>query len=517
MPLPTPRGSSAVIQHFHRFFCFCFALLFSWLFLGVLFENRIYSFNTLGTIVSILGWLIATTYLYRWLSQRHALLARREKPILVICLLLLFTGQLTLGYWLAVETSWDTEAVYRGALNLALQGNLGNYRDYFHIFPHNLGATSLLGLLFSIGKALGVEDLYWLGTIYNVVSLTLGSVLVYGIGRELKDVKHGLLALWFMATCLPLQFYTPVFYTDTLSLPFVAGVYYGYLRLLKQQIFYRRLVLGICIGVLCALGALIKFSVAIVGVAVLADLLIRGKLWRQRYSVVAALIIFFVLLNSFTHYRDTHLLDERYSDLKRVPYTHWVMMGLKDNGAYNSGDYGYTYSYPTYEQRVAASLTLIEKRLADYGFWGYLAFLDRKQQLNFGSGIYGVHEMIDDNPLRRNGLHEFALDGGRYFDYYKILAQGHHILLFLLIIAGLWFDALTRNKQAATIFAARIAVLGIYLFLLLWEANSRYIINFIPLFVVCAIYSFADVYRVLAALRRSLLDVLRPLDEQEPA
>lgn len=125
--------------------------------------------------------------------------------------------------------------------------------------------------------------------------------------------------------------------------------------------------------------------------------------------------------------------------------------------------------------------------------------------------------MIDDNPLRRNGLHEFALDGGRYFDYYKILAQGHHILLFLLIIAGLWFDALTRNKQAATIFAARTAVLGIYLFLLLWEANSRYIINFIPLFVVCAVYSFADVYRVLAALRRSLLDVLRPLDEQEPA
>lgn len=327
MPLPTPRGSSAVIQHFHRFFCFCFALLFSWLFLGVLFENRIYSFNTLGTIVSILGWLIATTYLYRWLSQREALLARREKPILVICLLLLFTGQLTLGYWLAVETSWDTEAVYRGALNLALQGNLGNYRDYFHIFPHNLGATSLLGLLFSIGKALGVEDLYWLGTIYNVVSLTLGSVLVYGIGRELKDVKHGLLALWFMATCLPLQFYTPVFYTDTLSLPFVAGVYYGYLRLLKQQIFYRRLVLGICIGVLCALGALIKFSVAIVGVAVLADLLIRGQLWRQRYSVVAALIIFFCLAQQFY-------------PLSRYAFTRRTLLRFETGSLHTLGDDG---------------------------------------------------------------------------------------------------------------------------------------------------------------------------------
>ena len=517
MPLLTPRVSAVFVSYFHRCYCFCFAIIFSWLFLGVLFENKVYSFNTLAIIVSILGWLAATAYLYRWMSRREALLVRRETPILVISMLLLFAGQLSLGYWLAVATAWDTEAVYRGAVNLALQGNLGNYRDYFHIFPHNLGATSLLGLLFSTGAALGMEDLYWLGTIYNVVSLTLGSLLVYGICRELKDVKHGLLALWLLTTCIPLQFYTQVFYTDTLSLPFVAALYYFYLRLLKQEVFYKRLLLGIFLGLLCAMGALIKFSVAIVAVAILADLVIRGQLWRQRYNLVAALLIFFILLKSFTAYRDNHLLDERYSDLKRVPHLHWVMMGLKGNGAYNGEDYGYTHSYPTYEQRVDANLARIKERLADFGFRGYLEFLGRKQQLNFGSGIYGVHEMIDDNPQRRNALHEFALDGGRYFDYYKVLAHGHHVLIFLLIIWGLWYDAVTRNKQAATIFAARTAVVGIYLFLLLWEANSRYIINFIPVFVICAVYSFPDAYRVLTALRRTLLDSLRPHDEAEAA
>ena len=515
-PQATPRVADLLLL-LNRVFCFGCALIFSWLFLGVVFENKVYSFNTLAVILSILAWLSATVFLYRSMSRHEALLIRWEKRIVTLGVVLLFILQLILGYWLAVETSWDTEAVYRGAVNLAQQDNLGNYRDYFHIFPHNLGATALLGWLFSAGRALGLEDLYWLGTIYNAVSITLAMWLVYGVARELKDVKHGLLAFWLVVTCLPLQLYVPVFYTDTLSLPFVVGAYYFYLRLLKQDAFHKRLLLGLLVGLLCALGALIKFSAAIVAVAILADLIIRRQMWRQRYSVLIAAIIFFVLLKSFIAYRDNHLLDERLSDLKRVPHAHWVMMGLKGNGAYNSEDYTYTYRFRTYEQRVEANLIQIQKRIADYGFWGYLEFLNRKQQLNFGSGIYGVPEMIDDNPLRPNVLHKFALDGGEYFDYFKVIAQGHHILLFLLIIWGLWYDALTRNKKAVTIFAGRAAVLGIYLFLLLWEANSRYIINFIPVFVVCAVYSFPYAYRTLAALRQALLESLRPLDEQEAA
>lgn len=521
MSLLTPQRpalrAADLLQTVHRIFCICCALIFSWLFLGVLFENKIYNFNTLAVIFSILCWLVATVYLYRALNRHEALLIRWEKHIIAVIMAVVFTVQLNLGYWLAVETSWDTEAVYRGAVNLSLHGNLGNYREYFHIFPHNLGATALLGWLFSAGAAVGVEDLYWIGTVYNVISLTLGVWLVYGIARELKDVKHGLLALWFVVTCLPLQFYTPVFYTDTLSLPFVAGVYYFYLRLLKQDVFHKRLLLGLLVGALCALGALMKFSAAIVAIAILADLVLRQQLWRQRYSVVAALVIFFILLKSFTSYRDNHLLDERYSDLKRVPHAHWVMMGLKGNGSYNSEDYTFTYRFRTYEQRQNANLVQIRQRIADYGFWGYLEFLNRKQQLNFGSGIYGVPEMIDDNPLRPNALHQFVLDGERYFDYFKIVAQGHHVLLFLLIIWGMWYDAVTRNRQAVTIFAARTAVLGIYLFLLLWEANSRYVFNFIPLFVICAAYSFPYAYRTLAALRQAFLEVLRPIDEQEAA
>src|SRR5690606_41876762 len=80
-------------------------------------------------------------------------------------------------------------------------------------------------------------------------------------------------------------------------------------------------------------------------------------------------------------YRDSHLLYERDSDLKRVPPAHWVMMGLTGNGSYNSEDYTFTYRFRTYEQRQNANLVQIRQRIADYGFWGYLEFLNRKQQI----------------------------------------------------------------------------------------------------------------------------------------
>lgn len=509
------QKSYLIVRRFHTAFCFLFAMIFSWLFLGILFENKIYSFKTLAVIFVMTGWMLLTAYFFRWVNRREALLIRWEKQFLATWLLLLFSLQLYLGYLLAVETSWDTEAVYKGAVNLAVQGNLGNYHDYFHIFPHNLGAAYILSLFFSAGSALGVENYYWLGTLYNVVSLSVGNLLIYLIVRELKGAKAAFLALWLSSICIPLHFYTPIFYTDTLSLPFVAGLYYLYLRFLKPQSLRGRLLLAVAFGLVCALGSLIKFTVALVAVAVCVDMFFRKAMWRHWYLVMLAGLIFVGSIKGFDSYRYGKVLDKSFSDQKRVPYTHWVMMGLAGNGSYNGEDYDYTYTYPTQEQRIQANWVRIKQRLSDYGLWGYLEFINRKQQLNFGSGIYAVNEMIDDNPVRRNDLHEFALDGGKYFEYFKSIAQGYHVFLFVLIICSSLYDAVTKNPRAMGIFAARIAIMGIYFFLMLWEASARYIINFLPIFIVCAAYGFADVYRVFVALRRTLLDVLRPPETQE--
>ena len=491
------------------YYYYTFAFVFSWLFLGILFDNQIYKFNTLPVVIYLFAWIFVTSCIFKVLNHTENFLIRWEKPLLTASLLALFLIQLFFGYQLAIETAWDTEAVYKGAVSLATTGNLGGYSDYFHIFPHNLGSTTILSLLFSVSNVMGISDYYLIGTVYNVLSIVMGIFFVYLICRELRGLKVAFLSLWLCASCITLYFYTPVIYTDTLSFPFVPFLYYLYLRLLKQTTFKKRLISSAVFGLFCALGALIKFTVVIVAVAILIDIILRRKTKDNWYAIIIAIIVFTSTTTAFDIYRYGSVLDKDVSDQKRVPYTHWMMMGLTGDGAYNGADYEYTYTYTTQEQRVEANLIRIQERLNNYGVQGYLEFINRKQQLNFGSGIYGVNEIIDDNPIRPNILHNFGLDTGKHFETFKNSAQGYHIFIFMLIILSALHDAASKTPRAINILAARLAIAGIYLFLMLWEGNSRYIINFIPIFIIAAAFGFPDIYKILAAIKHALTDALR--------
>jgi hypothetical protein len=491
-------------------FNYLFGLTFLWLFLSIIFNNQIYSFNGLSVFFCILGWLMVTCGFYKAISNHEMALEKREKKIAAIWIFAFFVFQLVCGYLLAMTTSWDTEAVFRGAISLNEQGHLGRHTGYFQVFPHNLGATSALHLLFSLLSAETTQDYYLIATLYNVSSITLGVVFGYLICRELYSVKIALLFLWLISCCIPLHFYTPVFYSDTLSLPFLMMSYYLYLLILKSDSLNKKIIYASLLGIACALGTLIKFTVVIVAIAILIDLIMRGKFksgWLLA-AMVAASICYAGLLG-FDHYRYHSLLDKTLTEEKKIPYTHWVMMGLAGNGAYNGSDYGYTHSFPTLAERSQANLDKISERLKDYGLGGYLEFLGRKQQLNFGSGIYGVHEMIDDGPLRPNALHQIALDTGKHYEKFRHLAQGFHIFIFLLIILSAFYDAATKTPSAMDKLAIRLSITGIFIFLALWEANSRYLLNYVPLCIMGAALGFPDIYRVMGILKKNLCEHLR--------
>lgn len=486
-------------------FYYVFGIVFLWIFLNITFNNKIYSFNILHIVLYVIAWLLATSYIYKMINKNEHLLYKHEKKIAVAWLLILFSLQMYCGYLLAVTTSWDTEAVFRGAINLNEKGNLANYSEYFHVFPHNLGATSLLHFLFLAFSADSTQDYYWIATSYNVVSISIGIAFGYLICRNLQNVKTALLFLWLSSLCIPLYFYTPIFYSDTLSLPFAMITYYLYLLLLKSETIRQKITLASLLAIAGSLGTLIKFTVAIVAIAIFIDLLLRGNFKKLWLSFFVAISIFYICLSSFNHYRTNHLLDEEISERKQIPYTHWAMMGLSGNGAYNGSDYGYTHSFPTIEARTQANLKRISERLHDYGIGGYLEFLQRKQQLNFGSGIYGVNEMIDDGPIRPNPLHQIALDNGKHYEKFRHFAQGHHIFIFLLIIISAFYDAITRKRDATNQLVLRLSIIGIFIFLALWEANSRYIFNFIPIFIASAALGFPDTYKVMRMIKNTLL------------
>lgn len=484
-------------------FCYLFGLTFLWLFINIFFDNNAYSFKMPHVAFYLLCWMLVTAYFYKLISDTENFFLKNEKKILAIWILIVFSLQLYCGYLLAVTTSWDTEAVFHGAINLQQQGNLGNHKEYFHVFPHNLGVTSLLQLLFTIFSAQNTQDYYWIATTYNVISINLGLFFVYLICRELQNIKIALLSLWLGSCCIPFYFYTPIFYSDTISLPFLIISYYLYLLMLRSKTLRQEIFRACLFAVTCAAGALIKFTVVIVAIAALIDLTIRGNIKKYWFAIIVTAGVFYACISTFDYYRYTHILDKHLTEQKQVPYTHWIMMGLSGNGAYNGNDYTYTYSFPTIELRTQANLEKIIERLKDYGFIGYLEFLGRKQQLNFGSGIYGVNEMIDDGPLRPNALHTIALDSGVHHEKFRHIAQGFHIFIFLILTFSALYDGATKASPTKNL-AIRLSITGIFIFLALWEGNSRYILNFIPMFIAGAAIGFPEFCRTLGIIKQAL-------------
>lgn len=496
------------------------AISLSWLFLNIIFDNAIYPLKVLPVVVVAFLWAFVTHLVYKKINQWQLFLVAHPKKIAGFILAFVALLQFYCGYQLAIGTGGDVEAVFRGAINLATYANLANYTEYFQIFPHNLGGALLLSYVFKLGALFGCFDYYIMGVLLNIVCVSIGFFLVFLICNRLQGYRAGFIALWLCMSCLPIYLYIPIFYTDVFSLPFIPLLYYVYLRSQESEGIKKLLAYSLLFGVVCALGCLIKFTAIIMAIAILIDIIFRKKLVRYALPMMLALCSYKATVLVFNAQIYNSVLSEQAVDNIRVPYTHWIMMGLAGNGAYNGGDYQYTYSFSDPEERVQANINVIKERLRAYGFWGYLEFATRKQTLSFGSGLYGAYEILDDNPLRQSYLHNFALETGKYFFVLKNVAQGYHVFLFVLIIASLLYDLYFKSPKISVALIPRLATSGIFLFLLLWEACPRYIINYIPVFVICIGLSYNNIFLLLKSIKITFLDVVHAhhagLLEKEP-
>ena len=109
--------------------------------------------------------------------------------------------------------------------------------------------------------------------------------------------------------------------------------------------------------------------------------------------------------------------------------------------------------------------------------------LSRKNAAAIGDGSFGMTEMLDDGPVRYNLISKVVLENGPAYPHYVALTSGiwGAVLLFSLISA--WFK---RNSFSSKDLLLYISCLGIFLFLMIWEARSRYLFNCIPLFLRAA-------------------------------
>lgn len=430
-------------------------------------------------------------------------LAQKEwnRSLFAIFLFCIFALQCVLGWELRCNPEgnpaiyYDLRAMHNNALSL-LSGEGIKARPYFAQYPHQLFPLLLLTAYYGVFKLLfGTVPLY-AGIPLNIILLDCGILLLYLLARRLFGNRMALFSALLCMVFPPFYTYVPFFYLDTFSLPFTVLPLYLYVCAQQQANARRKIALSLGCGAAIGFGALLRPTILILLVAIGMHLLWASglrRLWKPALLLVLAFLTLYsgakALVNS------QNLLAEEELHTYQFPKTHWIMMGLKDP-MWNRADEEFTKASGDYEQKEAATIQEIKVRLQERGIGGTLRYLWKKSAFQWSDGTYRSGIYLSRSPAKseKTLLHQFFLKSGKYYRWFRAYSQ-----IFLFAILGLSLYSLLRHLRKRTIALQTVLYLtwmGVFLFFLFWEANPKYLLNFMPILFLCAADGFQNFTRI---------------------
>ena len=445
----------------------------------------------------------ALIFLYGFIRKKTVSLTRKQirKIFFVIAAVILFV-QIISALLLKFPPIIDLGYVDSAARNFSVSWNKADlYVDpnlpkrhihYFSVYTNNHALLIILSLIYSASRFLFNDALSIAPVMINTAGIFISYVLVY-FGSEIifKDKSTPLFCGIFAAGLSVIYTYTPYYYTDSLSMPYVMGSLYLFLKGVTSKSLKKKILFLTISSILLVIGTAIKGSVIILLPAYAAYLLFTvSKKNFKKYAVnfLTILLAFAVStasVNAFINSFDI-TSDEELETYKFPPH-HWIMMGLYGKGTYNLDDFYYTQSSGNYEAKKEADIKLIKERLSRYGILGTIRHISIKTANTWGDGTYMIGYYLK-NSGTDNLLCRFIYKGS----VFKVLCTIYQSVLLAGILISFITGALKKRQGKELLI--KIIVWGVILFFIIWEAKSRYLVNFTPIFVITTVYSIRSLY-----------------------
>lgn len=406
--------------------------------------------------------------------------------------------------------------------------------------PNNIFLYLVLKGLYKIVYAITGSTSTIFAIILNVILIYITIIFIYLIANKLWGAHIGLLTAIICLCFAPFYTYASQYYTDTFALPFVVIPIYLYLCAVttekctfcnrqknaenesintvsnykttcekkytflykkgdttgktpsKKYINLKIYALYCSAGIILALGLKMKGSVAIILVAIILHLFLRTNIISFLKKAAVILVSFLIVIFSFNAAVKGRIFSPELQEQTERPYTHYIMMGLRGNGGYSGEDSDFTASFTTQQEKKAANIEEIKKRIADFGFWGMLNHLTNKAVHNtWGDGTYTLFgEGIATIPQTDSKLWLFLTSPNQeesntsYYNIFYYYSQGFHLAILTLLMISLGIGIKNGKIDGSLLF--KIALFGLFLFLLIWETRARYVYSFTPLLLLIA-------------------------------
>lgn len=539
----------------NRIFQVCFFICMAVVFFGTFFygytkrtdtntfgdlnpKRMLYS-STTHLLIYLAAFLLLVFFcvLYCFASKKYRLKSRgkmsdekKYRIILFAVVGVMLAVELYLGWEMRIYRSHDLAYVGANSDTFAYTGSFQELRDrissgediYMARYPNNFAIMFFLALLYRVWYLLfGTIPLY-APVVVNCIAITASVLFTALIAKQLWGRRKSLFVLVMLVIFSPYYLYVPLYYTDTLSMPFgVLALYWIVLAIKKDKSErIKRYLLLFFSGAMLLIGYKVKGNLAIPLVAAIIYAFAKCKI-KEFACIALALVLGFgsFMIMFKAGYSYLNLVSEEDVDHYEYPYTHWVMMGLNGLGGYNKKDSIYTAKIDGKQNKAAGNIEVIKQRVSDQlENHTLVKHFVNKALWMWTDGTYTIPGHLK-TYVQRSWLHDIFLRNGKYYKYYFGYASAYQLLLtFLMMISAL--KGIIKSKIDFTVLL-KLIVFGIFIFLLIWEGRSRYLFNLTPVFILVSadgVFCITDTAKMLfnkirkkpASSRRFI-----PYDEEE--
>lgn len=432
---------------------------------------------------------------------------KSENIFLLIASVVLLFVQVVVVWNAVFRTAWDPGAVWYGAHYVSLGDRAGieSMAYYFSVYPNNLILVFIYSVILKLNMLIGspISNGTMLLAFFSCFLISVTGVLFFKTAKKVVGCKGAWIGYIFYFILVGLSGWILIPYSDSTGIIFPILMLYIYISMKETKNIKRKFLDMFFLVLFGNIGFKIKPMAAIVLIAIIAIEgleLIRKCLVKEKIDIkvniayilcgVCGMLMAFVFVNTAIKTMNFPVVTENI-----LGWQHHMMLGLnKDtNGGYSQEDFDYSTSFATSEEQHAAEYAKIKQRLEDFGVLGYMDHFVKKSARNyfdasFGWGGLGDSFYTEIFPERDNKL--CPIIRSLYYDNndenlykYNLLARQ---TMWYIVICLMPFAAWTRGKLDYKNKVLLLSVLGLMMYLQIFEAHARYVFTFVPLYIIVA-------------------------------
>ena len=416
-----------------------------------------------------------------------------------------FIVQVYVCYNAYFYTGWDVGTMLLPNADFLLDGNIGSMNiDYFSNYPNNILLLILFAGIKKIHRLVGILDvsqgIMGILVVQCMIS-TLTGILLYKAVKEWLGTLWGILAWFFYLILVGSSGWLMIPYSDSMGL-FVPILCFRFYQLMKHETdrtgrkaMWHHGRQWMVLGLLAYWGYQLKPQTLVIVIAICVVEILE---WIKTKNIQKFLVSCGCMTLIFSLSACLFSLMVRRTGLEIRPeekmgISHYVMMGLNTSfdGGYDYDDVLFSSGFHTREERRKAQWEVIKERLRDFGILGLGEHLVKKTLFNYGDGVFawemegefykGIYEPKNQwaSPYLRN-----IIEGdGKANHLFETIKQAAWLTIIFFSTALICCRKHVDNR----LLAVMLSLIGITLFLLLFEGRARYLYTYIPIYILAGI------------------------------